>query len=445
MSTFFGRYCFLLPFLLAFIGTLMLYKKWTDNSQENCQVAIKEVVLRGVSHESLQRGQDPLDARETGALLRVLDIKDEDPECVKHIIDVKAIFDQGWKRYYMFPWADGGHLWDLWERHRVIESQGERKFVADIVAQVLGLAEAIAVLHQDNYRHGDLKPENILIFTGQNQPDMWKIADLGLAKFHIDPTQRRQGPTSTRHGTFSYEPPEYLDEHQPRSRLYDIWSMGCIILQLITWMLYDIQGVIELTERTRNRYQSGSTFWRQRSRLGIWSVQTVHEEVKSHMRQIMRDATGSQAIMDLLGVVKDKLLVVQLPTNINNQWRPGYRANAQTLHDELAKIAQRGEFDPSYWSTDETLFYEPANATSSAAGSLGGGYNDVSSFSLVISSKPKHPKVEVSASLHTSLTLSVVLAAPSETNKRSCIPGACNTMEEDSIHPSIPGDYSSQV
>lgn len=205
---------------------MILLEKWTDSSQANCQVAIKEVILRGKKHESLPSLQDPLAAREKGALMRVLSLKYRDPECVKHIIDVKAIFDQGFKRYYMFPWADGGDLWSLWERHRLIKARGESKFVADIVEQILGLAGALAVLHQGNCRHGDLKPENILIFRRQNQPDMWKIADLGLAKFHIDPTQERRGPTSTRHGTFSYEPPEFLNDPQPTSRLYDIWSMG---------------------------------------------------------------------------------------------------------------------------------------------------------------------------------------------------------------------------
>lgn len=366
---------------------MILFRRWTNAPnalQAECQVAIKEVILRDKNHENLQPGEDPSAAREPGALLHVLNLKYRNPECVKHIIEVKAIFDQGWKRYYMFPWADGGHLWNSWERGRVIQPQGEGRFVADIVTQIMGLAEALMVLHQGHYRHGDLKPENILIFKRQRQSDMWKIADLGLAKFHVDPTQQRRGPTSTRHGTISYEPPEFLQDHQPTSRLYDIWSMGCIILQLITWMLYDLQGVVKLTERTRNRYQSESTFWRQNSMFGFWSAQIVHEEVTSHMMQIMRDAFGSPAIIDLLRLVKDKLLVIQLPSDINNEWQPGYRANAQTLHSELVKISQRGQSNYRYWFTGGTLFRQTATATPSAATQVVRGYNDVSSSSFVL-------------------------------------------------------------
>lgn len=348
----------------------MFLKRWTNTIQTNCKVAIKEVILKGITYENFQFGQDALAAPETRALLHVLSLKDKDPECVKHIVDVKAIFDQGRKRYYMFPWADCGHLWNLWERGRVVQPQGEGRFVADIVAQILGLAEALEVLHQANCGHGDLKPENILIFKRQNQPDMWKISDFGLAKFHHDSTQRRRGPTSTRHATFSYEPPEFLQDHQSTSPLYGIWSMGCIILQLITWILYDFQGIVELTQRTRNRYQSESTFWSQRSILGVWSRQVVHEKVKSHMKQILKDAIGSQAIKDLLVVVKDKLLVIQLPSDIKKEWRPGYRANAETLHGELVKISKRGESDPRYWFSSGSLFRRSGNAKSSATASL---------------------------------------------------------------------------
>ncbi|KAG8161671.1 hypothetical protein KVR01_008658 [Diaporthe batatas] len=338
--------------------------------QANCYVAIKEVILEGKEHENLQDDtQNSLSGRECGALLHIRS-KESSPASVKHIIYAKAIFDQGRKRYYMFPWADGGNLWDLCEKHGTIQHGGEGRFIADILTQLLGLAEALSILHQDNCRHGDLKPENILVFgrTGKLTGSIWKIADLGLAKFHSDPTAKRAGPTSTKHGTFSYEPPEFLQDRQPTSRLYDIWSMGCIILQLITWLLYDIRGVDKLTLKTRNPYQMESTFWNQRTKLMKWGGKVVHEEVTKHMKKIMREFTGSDAIRDLLKLVRDKLLVVRLPSNSDNEWQQGYRANAKTLHNELRKIVSKGKDDPEYWFKGETgsLFRSPSNAKSVA-------------------------------------------------------------------------------
>lgn len=311
-----------------------------------------------------------------------MQVKEHNPESVKHIIEVKAIFDQGWRRYYMFPWADGGNLWNLCENQGVIQHQREGTFIAGIFTQLLGLANALSVLHQNNYRHGDLKPENILVFQHQNGPAIWKIADLGLAKFHYDPTAMRFGPTSTRHGTFSYEPPEFLQDNEPTSRLYDIWSMGCIILQLITWLLYGLPGVDELTRSTRNPHQIGSTFWIQKATFipGRWSRKVVHEVVRDHMKRIIKDDTVSGAIRDLVEVVRDKLLVVQLPRDYDSNWQPGYRANADRLHDELRDILGRGHNNHKYWSNGGMLFRNPPSAMSSATRSFGRGHNDVSSF-----------------------------------------------------------------
>ncbi|KAG6364996.1 hypothetical protein INS49_006602 [Diaporthe citri] len=58
------------------------------------------------------------------------------------------------------------------------------------------------------------------------------------------------------------------------------------------------------------------------------------------MRRIIWDASGSQAIKDLLRVVKDKLLVIQLPSDIKKEWRQGYHANAETLHPTATPVRE---------------------------------------------------------------------------------------------------------
>ncbi len=104
--------------------------------------------------------------------------------------------------------------------------------------QMCGLANGLEALHSENFRHGDLKPENILRFTeGEERGDLL-IADVGLAKFHVEVTKNRHARTQTMTGTFRYEPPE-CDENldNPRSRAYDIWSLGCIYLEFLIWLL----------------------------------------------------------------------------------------------------------------------------------------------------------------------------------------------------------------
>lgn len=47
------------------------------------------------------------------------------------------------------------------------------------------------------------------------------------------------GGTTTRATTKSYEAPEVNgDKNLPRSRRYDMWSMGCILLEFVVWLMY---------------------------------------------------------------------------------------------------------------------------------------------------------------------------------------------------------------
>jgi serine/threonine protein kinase len=150
------------------------------------------------------------------------------------------------KHYLMFRWSDGGNLREFWQSNkRPIPSPA---LVKDVIKQLRGLADGLEELHNypgGAYRHGDLKPENILRVKAKRQDEsqidvgILKIADMGLAKHHTVATEFRP-PTSMRYTTYRYEPPEVItaSPNQGRSRRYDIWSIGCVILEFITWLLY---------------------------------------------------------------------------------------------------------------------------------------------------------------------------------------------------------------
>jgi serine/threonine protein kinase len=88
-------------------------------------------------------------------------------------------------------------------------------------------------------RHGDLKPENILGFSDETMDlGILRLADMSLTKRHVVATQLRTKGTNTRWSIRRYEAPEALSIDNVRSRLYDVWSMGCITLVFIIWILY---------------------------------------------------------------------------------------------------------------------------------------------------------------------------------------------------------------
>jgi serine/threonine protein kinase len=95
----------------------------------------------------------------------------------------------------------------------------------------------------DPYRqwghHGDLKPENILFFSEPNTHNlkgMLKISDFGQAQFNSKSRKSKLQAGGVAH-SLAYRAPE--SDLQPRkiSQSHDIWSLGCVFLEFITWML----------------------------------------------------------------------------------------------------------------------------------------------------------------------------------------------------------------
>jgi serine/threonine protein kinase len=95
-------------------------------------------------------------------------------------------------------------------------------------------------------RHGDLKPENILRFEGNNgDAGILQITNFSLGRFHRFESRSTQDPRRI-NGSSAYAPPE-LALALPVSRAYDIWSLGCIFLEFITWLLEGSAGLESFT------------------------------------------------------------------------------------------------------------------------------------------------------------------------------------------------------
>jgi len=200
----------------------------------------------------------------------------------EHLIRRIATIAHGRKYLILSDWADGGDLKTFWDQNpRPVVSP---KLVMEVIVQLHGLASAIQLMHHghysgtlsrrashrwsttppsiphvtgpdlsgdqladvvpaledSNWRHGDLKPENILRFLATDEMvGTLRISDLGLAKRHTVATGLRRLPSTARFGTAAYEPPEAVTRlGSPRSRLYDIWSFGCIMLEFVIWLVY---------------------------------------------------------------------------------------------------------------------------------------------------------------------------------------------------------------
>lgn len=101
--------------------------------------------------------------------------------------------------------------------------------------------------------HLDLKPSNILI-TGRGNERTLVITDFGQAYFRRIRTGREDGTYSAitpNPGGIIYTPPdERVDSQGHIHRSFDVWSFGCILLEVA---VYIIQGEEELTKFKLNR------------------------------------------------------------------------------------------------------------------------------------------------------------------------------------------------
>ncbi|KAK4237320.1 kinase-like domain-containing protein, partial [Achaetomium macrosporum] len=144
-----------------------------------------------------------------------------------------------------------------------------------------------------NGRHGDIKPSNILWFAATRT---LKLTDFGLAEFHTILSRAGQSSSGLAVSP-DYRPPEMDVDGGKVSRPYDIWSMGCIYLELIAWLLegYDLVQRFR-AERTlgainvANGQKSAPFFELQRTcetkriqaRRATWAVQNLHTRTHTH-------------------------------------------------------------------------------------------------------------------------------------------------------------------
>ena len=159
--------------------------------------------------------------------------------------------------------------------------------------------------------HHDLKPENILFFWQTDPPcGHFRISDWGSGKVNT----YRSGSinTSSPTGTPTYEPPEVIEGRI--SRPYDVWSMGCVFLELLVWALVDYEAVKKLKkERSGRRDLSSASsreddaFWQRTAADGIVlrkavleCISRLEDRIQSHQR-----LKSFKAILDLIKIMLD--------------------------------------------------------------------------------------------------------------------------------------------
>lgn len=191
--------------------------------------------------------------------------------------------------------------------------------------------------------HFDLKPTNILVFQDkESDGPTLKISDFGSAR--IGMTLSSSGLQSesyfTNHNgydTRAYGAPDLYQNGQA-SRPYDMWSLGCIFLDFVTWMLggptFDPNefAIQRLRETSNTKGRPNASFWY------IDTFGDVHLKpaVIEKLRHLSEECLNTGSFKHLIEII-ERLLAI----------RPKDRPNASTLCSELDALILQVKADLS--------------------------------------------------------------------------------------------------
>ena len=138
------------------------------------------------------------------------------------IVPLSESGDAGGIPYYIKPYVEGESLYARLQRERRLPLEDALQITHDVAA-ALGYAHGSRVLHRD------VKPENILLAGGRAL-----VADFGLARAIGAADYRRLTATGVIVGTAYYMSPEQLREDRDLDQRSDIYSLGCILYEMLT-------------------------------------------------------------------------------------------------------------------------------------------------------------------------------------------------------------------
>ncbi|KAF2465719.1 kinase-like protein [Lindgomyces ingoldianus] len=247
----------------------------------------------------------------------------------KHLIQLLVTFEikgaQGSDSsefHLVFPWADGT-LWDFWNLYQDPEQRSTRSLW--MAEQCYELAIALQLVHNerdqnlrkltdvdkndyDLYgRHGDVKAENTLWFGSR---DILVMTDFGLGRLHSKISVSND--TRSSEGTMTYRAPEIDTREGKITRACDIYSMGCMFLEFITWHLEGWKSVSDDLPNSRmgedHHGFHTDTFFQIVETPGEPQIAITKPQVTRWISRLKQHPKCTQFHLDFLELVEERML-----------------------------------------------------------------------------------------------------------------------------------------
>ena len=249
----------------------------------------------------------------------------------RHIIKLMASFSSCIAHGLLFTWAEA-NLQEIFVQKM---GPGEEVMMETwILSQMTGLAQGLSIIHQSTRlhdgtiiygRHGDLHPHNILLVRMLDDPDpdakgVLQLSSMGGVNFfhsHKD--------FDIPQNTGMYEAPECQLERSAGPS-YDVWSLGCIFLEMLIWLSEGPQGLQQFAlVRLNPDPIYGDIVWDDY----FFTLQTtgrkyvsakVHPNVKSWMERCKNYWEASHVLREVIYIIEEHMLQPcpdrRLPSNV---------------------------------------------------------------------------------------------------------------------------------
>ncbi|KAH6693018.1 kinase domain-containing protein [Verticillium dahliae] len=270
-------------------------------------VAVKK--LRGGREDKFRQAQREADQ------LRLFD-----GQLHPHLVTLLATYEIEGEYFFLFPFAEYD-LQDLWDKEAQPKDMQDAATVRWLSRQICGLVGAMAQIHEPRKiapgkygRHGDIKPDNILCYrTHRSYGWHLVISDLGVSALNSE-NSRSNVPGEAISEIPEYRPPECDVRGGSINRLFDVWTMGCLIFEMLAQVVGGRTLRDEFDHKRTTFFMIGggrkNVFYDLVELEGGSFRQSVKAEVLQCFDTLRADDRSSQYIRDVLTVIEDQMMVI---------------------------------------------------------------------------------------------------------------------------------------
>jgi len=208
-----------------------------------------------------------------------------------HIVPLLAAGESGELLYYTMPFVEGESLRDRLRREG-------RLSVVEALTITRGVVAALSYAHGRGILHRDIKPANILISDGEAV-----VTDFGVARALSAAGGGQLTETGVAVGTPAYMSPEQVLGERETDHRSDLYSLGCVLYEMLTGTLpfAGPAGELVIARRFSSRPESVSSHRDE--------VPPQLAELASKLLEPDRDARpdGAHEVLEVLDDVHERL------------------------------------------------------------------------------------------------------------------------------------------